>query len=184
MATDNSDAAYTLRQLAVEAGVTPRTVHFYIQQGVLPSAGSLGSQARYGSGHLGRLRLIKRLQKEHLPLVEIAGRIRSLTDPQVERLLGEAHRAPASAPAGSALDYVSRILSGAPASQDDGMALRTMLGRSAAAPPPPAEDRSQWERIALGPDVELHVRRPLSRARNRQLERLLESARQILQKED
>jgi hypothetical protein len=60
-----------------------------------------------------------------------------------------------------------------------------MLNRSAAAPSlPVVVDRSQWERIALGPEIELHVRRPLSRARNRQLERLLESARQILQKED
>lgn len=183
MATDPGDAAYSLRELAVEAGVTPRTIHFYIQQGVLPSAGSLGSQARYGSGHLARLRLIKRLQKEHLPLGEIAGRIRSLTDPQVERLLGEVRRAPASARSGSALEYVSNLLSRAPAAQDDGMALRTMLNRSAAAPPAPV-DRSQWERIALVPEVELHVRRPLSRARNKQIERLLESAREILQKED
>ena len=185
MATDPGDTAYSLRQLAVEAGVTPRTIHFYVQQGVLPSAGSLGSQARYGSGHLARLRLIKRLQKEHLPLGEIAGRIRSLTDPEVERLLGDARRAPASARSGSALDYISNLLSRPPASQDDGAALRTVLRRSAATPPPPvAVDRSQWERIALTPEIELHVRRPLSRARNRQLERLLESARQILQKED
>ncbi len=170
MAPDPGDAPYNLRQLAVEAGVTPRTIHFYIQQGVLPSAGSLGSQARYSAGHLARLRLIRRLQKEHLPLAEIAGRIRSLTDPQVERLVGEARRAPASASSGSALNYVRSVLSSASARQDEGMAL--------------AVDRSQWERIALVPEIELHVRRPLSRARNRQLERLLESARQILQKED
>jgi hypothetical protein len=36
----------------------------------------------------------------------------------------------------------------------------------------------------LVPEIELHVRRPLSRTRHRQLERLLESARQILQEED
>jgi len=77
MATEPGDATYSLRQLAVEGRVTPRTVHFYIQQGLLPSAGTLGSQARYGTGHLARLRLIQRLQKEHLPLAEIAGRIRS-----------------------------------------------------------------------------------------------------------
>jgi hypothetical protein len=45
-------------------------------------------------------------------------------------------------------------------------------------------DRSQWERVALVPEIELHVRRPLSRTRNRQLERLLESARQILKEEE
>jgi len=185
MATEPGDATYSLRQLAVEGRVTPRTVHFYIQQGLLPSAGTLGSQARYGTGHLARLRLIKRLQKEHLPLAEIAGRIRSLTDPQVARLLDKGRKAPAPAASGSALDYVRNLLSSAPASQDDGGALRTVLARSAAAPPlPVAVDRSQWERIALLPEIELHVRRPLSRARNRQLDRLIESAHQILQEED
>ena len=189
MAADPENAQYSLRQLAVEAGVTPRTIHFYIQQGLLPSAGTLGSQARYNAGHLARLRLIKRLQKEHLPLAEIAERIRSLTDSQVGRLLGEAqaqaHRAPATSSEGSALDYVRGLLRSAPARQDDGTALKRMLARSAAAPPSPvAVDRSQWERVALVPEIELHVRRPLSRTRNRQLERLLESARQILKEEE
>jgi DNA-binding transcriptional MerR regulator len=48
---------------------------------------------------------------------------------------------------------------------------------------PPATDpggRSHWERITLGPDIELHVRRPLSRADNRGVERLLEEARRVL----
>lgn len=179
--SDPESARYNLRQLAVEAGVTPRTIHFYIQQGLLPSAGTLGSQARYGTGHLARLRLIKRLQKEHLPLAEIADRIRSLTDPQVEGLLGEAQaqrRPAASATSGSALDYVRGLLRSAPARQDDGATLKRMLARSAAAPPSPvAVDRSQWERVSLVPEIELHVRRPLARTRNRQLERLLESAR-------
>jgi Ca-activated chloride channel family protein len=185
MSTALEDAPYSLRQLAVEAGVTPRTIHFYIQQGLLPSAGTLGPQARYGVGHLARLRLIKRLQKEHLPLAEIAGRIKSLTDPQVERLVGKAQRTPSSSSSGSALDYVRNLLSNSPAPQDDGTAVRRVLARSAAAPSSPvAVDRSQWERVALVPEIELHVRRPLSRTRNRQLERLLESARQILQEED
>lgn len=43
-----------------------------------------------------------------------------------------------------------------------------------------AADRSHWERIALAPDVELHVRRPLSRVDGRAVERLVEEARRIL----
>jgi hypothetical protein len=39
--------------------------------------------------------------------------------------------------------------------------------------------RSQWERITLTPDIELHVRRPLSRDHNRRVERLLDAARDI-----
>ena len=44
-------------------------------------------------------------------------------------------------------------------------------------------ERSQWERIALTEDFELHIRRPLSRDANRRLERLLEQARRIFQEE-
>jgi hypothetical protein len=41
--------------------------------------------------------------------------------------------------------------------------------------------RAQWDRIAVSPDVEVHVRRPLTREQNRQVERLLEAARDIFE---
>ena len=40
---------------------------------------------------------------------------------------------------------------------------------------------SQWERIEIAPDVELHVRRPLSRHQNRAVERLIAFARNLFQ---
>lgn len=46
---------------------------------------------------------------------------------------------------------------------------------------PPVPERSQWERHVLTPDVELHLRRPLTREMNRRVERLLAAARDILQ---
>ncbi len=45
--------------------------------------------------------------------------------------------------------------------------------------PPPLE-RSQWERLSLSPDVELHVRRPLSRQEQKRVDRLITIARQVL----
>ena len=45
------------------------------------------------------------------------------------------------------------------------------------------DERSQWERLSLGPNIELHVRRPLSRLEQRRVERLITIARQVL-KED
>jgi hypothetical protein len=55
-------------------------------------------------------------------------------------------------------------------------------------PPSPAPDeagpqRSQWERVALSPDVELHVRRPLSRLANKRVERLIAIARELLEED-
>jgi hypothetical protein len=52
----------------------------------------------------------------------------------------------------------------------------------AAAPPEDAAtfgQRSQWERVSITSDIELHVRRPLSRRDNRLVERLLAFARQL-----
>ena len=48
---------------------------------------------------------------------------------------------------------------------------------------PTVGDRSQWERIVLAPDIELHVRRPLSRIQNKRVDRLLTIAREILEEE-
>lgn len=151
-------------------GVTVRTVRYYVQQGLLPSPG-VGPSARYGRLHLERLSLIRRMQREHLPLAEIRHRLASLA-PSVAPLL--ATPPPASdAPrpgAGSVEDYVRSVLGGAP----------TPMHSGGGPVPVPAPARSQWDRIALSPDVELHVRRPLSRDDHRRVERLLEAAARIL----
>ena len=44
-------------------------------------------------------------------------------------------------------------------------------------------ERSQWERIVLAPDVELHIRRPLARAQNKQVDRLVTIARELLEED-
>jgi DNA-binding transcriptional MerR regulator len=45
---------------------------------------------------------------------------------------------------------------------------------------PPSPDRSQWERLSLGENIEIHIRRPLSRPEQRRVERLITIARQVL----
>ena len=57
---------------------------------------------------------------------------------------------------------------------------------TSAAPPganaalgPRKPQRSNWERITLHPDIELHVRRPLARADQRRLDELLDQAQRI-----
>ena len=59
---------------------------------------------------------------------------------------------------------------------------------AAPAPGPPEAtvrpgDRSQWERIVLAPDIELHIRRPLPRAQNKQVDRLVTIARELLEED-
>jgi DNA-binding transcriptional MerR regulator len=201
-----ADGTYDLNELSAAADVTPRTIRYYVQQGLLPSPGTRGPGTRYDRAHLDRLQLIRRLQREHLPLAEIRRRLEALDDDGVREALGAAAE---QATKSSALDYVRELLSrqagrtiaeapvaaGAPAAVAPQSLHRStfgaMIGR--AAPPEPTHaaqvvqqsrsTRSTWERIPLAPDVELHIRRPLSREQNRQVERLIETARDLFAEE-
>ena len=200
---------YSLQELADLAGVTPRTIRYYIVSGLLPSPGRAGPGTTYADGHLNRLRLVRRLQREHLPLAEIRSRLAALDDATVAALV----EAPGGEPAaGSAIDYIRGVLEvdgrrgqmawnpavdldssssaiGPPASPAPRNALAHEVPRIRSAESSqvyagaPTPDRSQWDRILLAPDVELHVRRPLGRRQHKRVERLIEIAGELL-KED
>lgn len=184
-----TDAGFAITELAGLAGVTPRTIRYYISVGLLPAPEQSGRAARYGDDHLRRLRLVKRLQDQHLPLAEIRARLAELSDDEVVTAL----EAPEPGPVGSALDYIRSITAptalsfrgvaepSGPYSED---VAAPATARSLPAPMPSPQVRpvaAMWERIPLAPDVELHVRRPLSRTANRRVERLVTIAREILE---
>ncbi len=174
---------YSLTELADLANVSPRTIRYYISQGLLPGPGTVGPGAKYDDTDLARLRVIKRLQLDHLPLAEIRGRLEDMDDDEVVEL----DQAPPAPPADSALDYLRRIR--APQSIAERPALYRMSTPTepAAAVPPPAPDvrleRSQWERIELAPDIELHIRRPLARSTSKRVDSLISIARDLLEED-
>jgi DNA-binding transcriptional MerR regulator len=195
---------YSLTELANVAGVSVRTVRYYLAQGLLPSPVQQGPNTRYTDVHLDRLRVIKRLQAAHLPLAEIRRQLEGVTE---DKLASLAESAPAyEEPADSALDYIESLLQpraalattvppfprAAPASE---VAMpvwkRAVMPATDFSPPPPPQpsqpppdsERTQWERIALDPDIELHIRRPLTRQHNKQVERLIKIARELLKEE-
>lgn len=186
------DDRYTLTELADVAGVTPRTIRYYLGQGLLPAVGQSGPGVRYGPGHLARLLVIRRLQVEHLPLAEIRRRLEALDEATIVELAGSEPTPPTD----SALDYLRSVLAGGgsgsgdiPQSASKTGYLRAVAApglQSSAAPAAPASgpiERSQWERIVLAPDIELHLRRPLSRSHNKQVERLVTIARELLEED-
>ena len=189
---------YTLADLAKLADVTPRTVRYYITQGLLPSPDAQGPQTRYTDEHLERLLAIKRLQAQDIPLAKIRARLRTTAPDDMSTIASSpTPTAPAPAVAESALDYIRDVLGDAPiAHRRAARAAGSMPAAAplpaaapptaaapAASPPPPGDERSQWERITLDPDVELHVRRPLSRQQNKRVERLIRIVRELF-KED
>jgi DNA-binding transcriptional MerR regulator len=215
------DGPYSITDLARLSGVTPRTVRYYVAQGLLPSPEQAGPSTRYGEGHLARLRLIRRLQRDHLPLAEIRARVAPLGDDEVERLLAADTDAAVEPSPARALSFVQDLMAQSGVQARVARARDVPLARasavyepripdgypqpSAPAPSiptstpsfpapsipamPPGEprnphiDRSTWERHALTPDVELHVRRPLDRRANKRVEQLIRIARELFDDE-
>jgi DNA-binding transcriptional MerR regulator len=194
-------STFGLTDLAREADVTPRTVRYYIGQGLLPGPVGQGPAAQYSRSHVDRLRVIKRLQLQHLPLAEIRSRLEELDENEIARLADEVEPAigndPDAAPAQSALAYIRGVLGErAPARQSAPASARYLAVPPMASrvrepttdylmkptlpkPRPTGSDRSTWERISLAPDIELHVRRPLDRQSIKQLDQLLDAAREL-----
>jgi DNA-binding transcriptional MerR regulator len=131
---------YSLGDLARLADVTPRTVRYYVAQGLLASPEAAGPGTRYSEAHLARLRLIRRLQRDHLPLAEIRARLSSMSDEEI--LAAGTATEPEMGDAGP-LDYVHRLMAqtgvtpslGSPAVAEARAPYRSRLRRMEVAPP-------------------------------------------------
>jgi DNA-binding transcriptional MerR regulator len=186
-------STYSLTELARKAAVSPRTVRYYIQHDLLPPPKGAGPGSHYDDGHLGRLRLIKRLKDSHLPLAEIRKQIKPLSDDEVSAVV---EKEPEELP-GTAIEYIREMLNvreevlrneaGPKALLDhrqlDHHALFSLQRPSPSSPAQQEPTRAHWERIGLSPDIEIHVRRPLSYQQNKAVNRILEAAREILKEE-
>lgn len=62
---------YKVSELADKAGVTKRTIHYYISKGLLLPPEGNGVNSLYNDEHLERLQLIKKLQAKYMPLNKI-----------------------------------------------------------------------------------------------------------------
>lgn len=62
---------YKVSELAEKAGVTKRTIHYYISKGLLLPPEGTGINSLYNDEHFERILLIKKLQAEYMPLNKI-----------------------------------------------------------------------------------------------------------------
>lgn len=86
---DQSEAGWSIRDLAELAGTTVRTIHYYIGEGLVPPPAGATRSASYSPAHLARLRLIGALRDEGLALASIRQRLAPLTDAQALEVAGE-----------------------------------------------------------------------------------------------
>jgi DNA-binding transcriptional MerR regulator len=198
---DSDERQYTLQELATIAGVSIRTVRYYIGEGLLPAPVGAGPQSHYTSSHLIRLRAIGLLKDRYLPLKEIRRALAGLDDAAVERLIAdleepgsvdspvnevaEAKREywlPAAAPrisedsgpAYDALSYIDSVLERG----------RSSLGRRRGSARRERQDTSlegaSWRKIEIADGVELLVRDDIVRRRRDRIEWLVDWARKVV----
>lgn len=113
------ETSYRVGELADKAGVTKRTIHYYIGRGLIPPPAGEGLGAVYSDEHLYRILLIKKLQDSFLPLDEIRKRtagmnlqevISSLEGNEPSMLLSESCAGYHVSEAGSSTSYERMFL--------------------------------------------------------------------------
>lgn len=163
-----------MHELAQVTGVTPRTIRFYVAEGLLPPPAGAGPAAVYTAAHRDRLRLIGALKERYLPLKEIRRQVATLTDEELHARLQEEQPAMSAAPVPNgqntgAVAYPDRVLD-----QHRQPSLHET--------PPPATRpvaRERWERVVLADGVELHVREEWQRTVG-PIDALIRQARKLL----
>ncbi|MEN6391909.1 MAG: MerR family transcriptional regulator [Syntrophomonas sp.] len=80
---------YRIGELAREADVTKRTIHYYIGRGLLPPPEGAGVGSSYNEEHLVKLRLIKKLQGQYLPLGRIRDIVAALNRDEAKQFLAQ-----------------------------------------------------------------------------------------------
>jgi len=76
---------YKIDELARAAGMSARTVRYYVQRGLLPAPAFKGKDTAYGHEHLVRLKAIRKLQEAYFPLDAIAAELEGRTPTELER---------------------------------------------------------------------------------------------------
>ncbi len=151
------DKAYRIGELASMAGVTRRTVHYYISKGLIPPAEGAGVSSYYTEDHLSRIMLIRKLQESYLPLDQIRKIVTTLDPDQV-------------------ISYLDQHKHSNPAPELPPVELFARESRQQ----PKDYTASPYERIDLGCQIELHFPVEL-REKNPELVRsLIENARKLI----
>jgi len=168
---EDKGRSWTIEELAEQAESSVRTIRYYISEGLLPKPEGRGRSTIYNAEHLQRLRLIRGLIAQRVPLNEIREQISTLSSNDLEDLLADTRNRQAeehSARTSSPKEYLSALLARAREErQSPRIQQRTMAEPlSLASPSPslqlheiPVSYKDLWTRYELAPGVELHVAR-------------------------
>jgi DNA-binding transcriptional MerR regulator len=143
VSTTNAKTEWKLAELAAAAGVSPRTVRYYVQRGLLSAPPFKGPDTVYGEDHLRRLKAIRVLQARFLPLDAIQVELARLSPEELQKLAESALPTDTLPPAPAPLPPE-------PARQPGGC----VPAPTPASKPIPVAGYRRWE---LAPGLELHL---------------------------
>ena len=176
---------YSIGELAEEAGVSTRTIRYYVSEGLLPPPVGAGPNSRYTDAHLSQLGIIGRLKEQYLPLREIRRRLIGH---------GDVPAAPVAAPPPSEYHGLSRrdrelaeyrelnrsmppaaahfVSSPRPAPE---LPHRTLAEQAA-----PPEREQVWRRVSISDEAELLITEDQYRRHQDKIDWLIQWARRVL----
>jgi DNA-binding transcriptional MerR regulator len=181
--------SYLINQLAERAGVTVRTIRYYVNEGLLPPPQTKGRYSAYDEDYLYRIKLIKFYKESYLPLSRIRELLDEMSPEEIKAAVEKYEKEPPEfnlpyalelsdrveenksarnylrkiqEPSASDYQLESRVLGPEPQVQ----ALRLMH------PPKPNLEPS-WKRVEVADGIELLVREDIYRLRRREIEDLI-----------
>lgn len=194
---------YWISELAALAGVSARTIRYYIQEGILPQPEIRGKYAVFTDEDRNRLKLIQRFKEAYLPLNRIRELLNELDDRQIVSLLEEFDQDPVSALSslqalpvlkqppgqpnptlsldkatfreGSAVEYIQQLRGKKQIHEESPSLYPYVFPSPADSSLPPTEE---WQRLILAPGLELHVRQPVSPRLQQWIDQILRLVKQ------
>ncbi|NJD59285.1 MAG: MerR family transcriptional regulator [Anaerolineae bacterium] len=193
---------FFIHELAERAGISVRTIRYYIEEGLLPQPSYQGKYSYYSPSYLDRLELIRRLKESYLPLREIREIMNTLSDEEVKHKLLEPSATtprfqgqpmpsqPNARPAEKALQYIDQIMEDQSRYKTKGTTEKNQIRitrQSDLAVPPMSnlqdiysdESEGMWQRFELATGVELHLRHPIQPEMEYRVRQLLSFSRKI-----
>ncbi len=170
---------YDIQDLVRASGIPRRTIHFYVQQGILPPPEGAGLAARYREEHLTRLRLIPIYRQRGMRLDDIRAQFNKMDANALQKVMQEVQGAAqaASRDAGHAVQLPGRGKKDRQAITQPGPVVPRVVREQMVAPVEFGEERVRQYGLPAG--IRLLVPETVSIRDRQRVQMLIQAARQI-----
>lgn len=139
---------YNIQALAKKTGLTRRTIHYYVQRGLLPKPEGGGRGHYYTEEHLRLIDLIQRWKDQGVPLEKMKELLSGRETPQIN------FEADTPVPDDFRVQHLN--LSADRTMSDEKLSVHEPVPNYSMEEP--YSETSEWTRITLGPDVEISLK--------------------------